>query len=241
MSRDSLDAWQRKAARERRARRQAEQLLEQKSRALCAVDRQLADANEELERRVAMRTRDVYNFSNVAVPWSRYVTANASGQVSVNQAELRCGSLFRTTSWSGDTTPPGSGTQNDYGFPWFTLRTLSGGYLQAKSSVETSGSPAIWADRLEGDATLFTRSVGGGAFPGLTNFSYRGSIGLTMLWKNRDWMFSDMKAASRPTGLGYQYAITSSLTSTSWWGAGNSRVPSNVDFFVINDAPASCN
>ena len=59
MSRDSLDAWQRKAARERRARRQAEQLLEQKSRALYAVDRQLADANEELERRVAMRTREL--------------------------------------------------------------------------------------------------------------------------------------------------------------------------------------
>ena len=59
MSRDSLDAWQRKAARERRARRQAEQLLEQKSRALYAADRQLADANRDLEQRVEQRTREL--------------------------------------------------------------------------------------------------------------------------------------------------------------------------------------
>ncbi|MBX3464963.1 MAG: response regulator [Planctomycetes bacterium] len=55
----SLAAWQRKAARERRARRQAEHLLEQKSRALYAADRRLAEANAELERRVAERTREL--------------------------------------------------------------------------------------------------------------------------------------------------------------------------------------
>ncbi len=59
MSRDSLAAWQRKAARERRARRQAEDLLEQKSRALYAADRRLADANQELEQRVVERTREL--------------------------------------------------------------------------------------------------------------------------------------------------------------------------------------
>ncbi|MBL9078531.1 MAG: response regulator [Planctomycetes bacterium] len=59
MSDGSLSAWQRKAARERRARRQAEDLLEQKSRALYAADRRLAEANEELERRVAERTREL--------------------------------------------------------------------------------------------------------------------------------------------------------------------------------------
>jgi signal transduction histidine kinase/CheY-like chemotaxis protein len=56
---DSLAAWQRKAARERRARRQAENLLEQKSRALYAADRRLAEANAELERRVVERTREL--------------------------------------------------------------------------------------------------------------------------------------------------------------------------------------
>ncbi|MBL8729736.1 MAG: response regulator [Planctomycetes bacterium] len=59
MSRDSLAAWQRKAARERRARRQAENLLEQKSRALYAADRRLADANQDLEQRVVERTREL--------------------------------------------------------------------------------------------------------------------------------------------------------------------------------------
>lgn len=59
MSRDSLAAWQRKAARERRARRQAEDLLEQKSRALYAADRRLAEANAALERRVGERTREL--------------------------------------------------------------------------------------------------------------------------------------------------------------------------------------
>lgn len=59
MPHESLAAWQRKAARERRARRQAENLLEQKSRALYAADRRLADANEDLERRVVERTREL--------------------------------------------------------------------------------------------------------------------------------------------------------------------------------------
>jgi signal transduction histidine kinase/ActR/RegA family two-component response regulator len=59
VSRDSLSAWQRKAARERRARRQAESLLEQKSRALYTADRRLAEANQELERRVVERTREL--------------------------------------------------------------------------------------------------------------------------------------------------------------------------------------
>lgn len=59
MSRDSVEAWQRKAARERRARRQAEKLLEEKSRALYAADRRLADANRELERRVESRTKEL--------------------------------------------------------------------------------------------------------------------------------------------------------------------------------------
>lgn len=59
MPHESLAAWQRKAARERRARRQAENLLEQKSRALYAADRRLAEANQDLERRVVDRTREL--------------------------------------------------------------------------------------------------------------------------------------------------------------------------------------
>ncbi len=56
---EPVNIWQRKAARERRARRQAEQLLEQKSRALYAADRHLAESNRALEERVEARTREL--------------------------------------------------------------------------------------------------------------------------------------------------------------------------------------
>lgn len=51
--------WQRKAEREHRARREAEQLLEQRSRELYAIQRHLAAENRELEQRVAERTAEL--------------------------------------------------------------------------------------------------------------------------------------------------------------------------------------
>lgn len=54
-----LAMWRRKAERERRARIEAERLLEQRSSDLYASQQRLAAANRELEQRVAERTREL--------------------------------------------------------------------------------------------------------------------------------------------------------------------------------------
>ena len=56
---DDLERLKRRAARERQARKEAERLLEERSRALWEANQALKAARDELEQRVQLRTRDL--------------------------------------------------------------------------------------------------------------------------------------------------------------------------------------
>lgn len=67
-----IQRWQRRVQRERRAREQAEELLEAKSRELYGVNQALSLLASELEQRVEQRTRELATARERAVTLARY-------------------------------------------------------------------------------------------------------------------------------------------------------------------------
>lgn len=184
--------------------------------------------------RIAVRAVNNYTYTGGVGPWNKWAAAQGL-EINANQGELRCSSLFKVTTWTGDLSVPGTLTAQDYGFPWFILSTAAGSYVKSATS-EGANTGKIWGDADQAHATLFTRGTGGVAAPGLMELGRSAYQPWRPMWSDRQAVM-DHATLYKPTGT-RSHSPSSTLASTNWDGPSYS---SNVDFFVVSGDPSPCN
>ena len=70
--------------------------------------------------RIAVRAVNNYSYPAGVGPWNKWAAVQGL-EISANQGELRCSSLFKVTTWAGDLSASGTMTAQDYGFLFLAI------------------------------------------------------------------------------------------------------------------------